>query len=58
MAVVCIELNDEILFSLDSYVVKMKHDKPKQHYSRKKVMEEALDYFFRVHCGIPYMLKK
>jgi len=51
-------MNEDLLLKLDSYVVKMKHDKPKQHYSRKKVMEEAIDYYFKVHCGIPYMLGK
>ena len=54
---ICVDINPDILFNLDSYVLRMKRDKPRQHYSRKKVIEEALDYYLKIHLGFPYILR-
>jgi hypothetical protein len=47
---ICFDINSDLLFLLDSYLLKMKRDKPKQHYSRRKVLEEALQEYLKNKC--------
>jgi hypothetical protein len=48
---ICFDINDELLFNLDSYILKMKKDKPKQHYSRKKIIALALVDYLKFNNG-------
>ena len=49
--VICLDINSDLLYTLDSHVLKMKNEKPRQHYSRKKVIEEALREYFKSNFG-------
>ncbi len=55
---ILITINANLLYSLDSYVLKLKRDNPRRHYSRRIIIENALDYYFKINLGIPYIVKK
>jgi hypothetical protein len=48
---ICFDIDDDLLFNLDSYILRMKKEKPKQHYSRKKIIDIALKEFLKSVCG-------
>jgi metal-responsive CopG/Arc/MetJ family transcriptional regulator len=53
MVQVTIYLNQTLLEAVDSF-----REKQEFNPSRSRVIVKALDEYFKIHCGIPYMLKR
>jgi len=51
---ITLDIDIEMLRIVDEYVLKMKYDKPKQHFCRKKIIEAALDSYLKIQQGFFY----
>jgi metal-responsive CopG/Arc/MetJ family transcriptional regulator len=49
-------LNSQLLFELDRYILEQLNKNQKNHVTRQRVISDAIIYYLKMHCGIPFMI--
>lgn len=53
-----LNLDSEVVKIVDEEVLKRKHTDNGFNFNRSKLIEEALEQYFRIKRGIPYIFRK